>query len=415
MIAKNLLGFQTAFDLEPRVMLAAAPAQTYNPSNFTPDTISKIKANQTVRLANGNYNMTDARIRALNKLPNGVTLTSANPRGATLDFSKYKETKNILIRGKKNVTFNNLHFKNGSVSVANSSGTKITNNKFDGYGGKKMDIINDRIISVKNSTGNTTVTGNDINWVNKANNGDGSRNKQGVNKSFGNLHAIEIQQQTGKSGKTTVSRNKISGNLRMGIGYNNASGGSVEINNNNINRIPGTPESTANRKFSDHGIYAHSSKNSKVSINGNNVRGWKSDGSGGAVKLKDIQNVQIKNNNFSRSGVLFRGGLKNINVSNNTVKNAKWGLDFDIGKGDPAPSGVRLENNNLNGSSLSIREKGTIKPAGFNKSVNAGGKSQPGGVYGNKNADITAPDDLTKINGLSPNKGNTGKLNGKKL
>jgi hypothetical protein len=136
----------------------------------------------------------------------------------------------------------------------------------------------------------------------------------------------------------------------------------------------------------DHGIYAHSFNG--LTISGNTISGWPTNGSGGAVKARNGQNVTISGNTFNDSGILLYEYsntpaypyLNNVIVLNNTIN-----ITTNV---NDIYHGIGYYRDNTTGTEYSFRIEGNIVPngtisfAGNNINVtnfNAGN----GGVYNN--------------------------------
>jgi len=141
--------------------------------------------------------------------------------------------------------------------------------------------------------------------------------------------------------------------------------------------------------LTDHGLYAHSFNG--LVISGNTISGWPANGSGGAVKVRNGQNVTISGNTMNGSGVLLYEYsnlpafpyLKNVVVSGNTINMSATGNDAYHGIGYYRDNATDMEysikiNNNL-------IPAGTIWVNGANLNV-ANFNANGGGVYSNQTA-----------------------------
>ncbi|EHQ29325.1 right-handed parallel beta-helix repeat-containing protein [Mucilaginibacter paludis] len=184
-------------------------------------------------------------------------------------------------------------------------------------------------------------------------------------------------------------------------GINDNSQSNSLLDNNVINR--NTSLNTID-SLTDHGIYAHSFNG--LTISNNTISGWPANGSGGAVKVRNGQNVTISSNTMNNSGVLLYEYsnlpaypyLKYVIVSGNTI-------NMDSAAND-AYHGVGYYRDNTTDTEYSILiqnnliPNGTIWVNGSNLNVtnfNAAG----GGVYNNQ----TAAGNLYLRSGIS-NSGN---------
>ncbi len=128
----------------------------------------------------------------------------------------------------------------------------------------------------------------------------------------------------------------------------------------------------------DHGIYAHDL--SGIIIKNVKINGFTNTSAGGSIKLKNINDVEVKNCVFNTSGILLRvelktwGHLNNIWIHDNTFNDpmgvAHWSPGFN-------PEAVRVENNKMCNSTVILKSTG-VK---INKYCAVAGKS--GGVFNN--------------------------------
>ncbi|MDB0610510.1 right-handed parallel beta-helix repeat-containing protein, partial [Tenacibaculum maritimum] len=79
-----------------------------------------------------------------------------------------------------------------------------------------------------------------------------------------------------------------------------------------------------NEKETDHGIYAHSFDG--LMIKNNTISGWPADGTGGAVKARNSENLTITGNTMKDSGIILNvydnlptKYLKNVTIQNNII------------------------------------------------------------------------------------------------
>jgi hypothetical protein len=91
--------------------------------------------------------------------------------------------------------------------------------------------------------------------------------------------------------------------------------------------------------LTDHGIYAHSFNG--LTLSNNTISGWPATASGGSIKARNGQNLNISNNTLNDSGILlyeYVSGtafpyLKNVTVTNNTINVASAANDMYHGIG----------------------------------------------------------------------------------
>jgi len=141
--------------------------------------------------------------------------------------------------------------------------------------------------------------------------------------------------------------------------------------------------------LTDHGLYAHSFNG--LVISGNTILGWPANGSGGAVKVRNGQNVTISGNTMNGSGVLLYEYsnlpafpyLKNVIVSGNTINMSATGNDAYHGIGHYRDNATDMEYSIK--ISNNILPAGTIWVNGANLNV-ANFNANGGGVYSNQTA-----------------------------
>lgn len=138
--------------------------------------------------------------------------------------------------------------------------------------------------------------------------------------------------------------------------------------------------------LTDHGIYAHSFNG--LTISNNTVSGWPATASGGSIKARNGQNLNISNNTLNDSGILlyeYISGtafpyLKNVIVSNNTINMASAANDMY--------HGIGYYRDNTSHSEYSIRIADNTLPNGaiyvMSANINAiDFNAVGGGVYNN--------------------------------
>lgn len=194
-------------------------------------------------------------------------------------------------------------------------------------------------------------------------NGSGSINTKISNNTFGN---------GGTTGYfvTAINDNSQSNSLISG----NTILRNVSFNNEDAN--------------TDHGIYAHSFNGLK--IQDNVIKGWPANGSGGAIKARNGQNLVISNNEFHTSGVLLYiyiepsayQYLKNVQITNNKIylDSLVGGMYGGIGywrQGGVTgqEEAILISDNEMPNASISISGSNGFSSAQFNLSG--------GGVFNN--------------------------------
>ncbi|BDD08494.1 hypothetical protein FUAX_09260 [Fulvitalea axinellae] len=139
----------------------------------------------------------------------------------------------------------------------------------------------------------------------------------------------------------------------------------------------------------DHGIYTHDC--TTVVIDGVTISGFSDSSAGGSIKLKNDDNIEVKNCVFSTSGILLRiesqtwFHLENLWIHDNLF------IDGSVGSWTPdlAPEGIVIENNRFLKGSVGIARNATAE--NFNKYSALAKKN--GGIYRNEIAKaISAPE-----------------------
>ncbi|SDO61183.1 Right handed beta helix region [Pedobacter steynii] len=155
------------------------------------------------------------------------------------------------------------------------------------------------------------------------------------------------------------------------------------------NTITRNPALSLVDSLTDHGIYAHSFNG--LTISNNTVSGWPVNGSGGSIKARNGQNLNISGNTLNDSGILLYEYanspsfpyLKYVVVANNTINIPAAAADMYHGIGYYRDNTIHSEYSiNISDNLL---PNGTIYAAGSAINVadfNAAG----GGVYHNDTA-----------------------------
>jgi hypothetical protein len=257
----------------------------------------------------------------------------------------------FAITGAKNATLKYCLFDYGKRAVA----TNKTNNLKDDY----LEFLSNDSALVANSVfcHRSADPGRGV-WVKN------TTNARILNNTFGN------------GGST--------GYFVCAINDNSLAGSTISSNILNRNTALNSIDS-----LTDHGLYAHSFDG--LVISGNTISGWPANGSGGAVKVRNGQNVTISGNTMNGSGVLLYEYsnlpafpyLKNVIVSGNTINMSATGNDAYHGIGYYRDNAIDMEysikiNNN-------ILPAGTIWVNGANLNV-ANFNANGGGVYSNQTA-----------------------------
>ena len=156
------------------------------------------------------------------------------------------------------------------------------------------------------------------------------------------------------SQRTKILNNIFTGYFTTAINEN--SKGTL-IRNNQIYRR----NNWVNVNETDHGIYAHSFTNLKI-IN-NKISGWPAEGCGGSVKARNGRSLEIRDNKFTKSGVILyvynhatQPFLKDVKIVNNIIN-----IDYP---GQGIYYGIGYWRNTTAGSEESIQIRGNILPNG---------------------------------------------------
>lgn len=163
------------------------------------------------------------------------------------------------------------------------------------------------------------------------------------------------------------------------------------------NTIRRSPEAD---KEEDHGIYAHGAKG--LSIVDNDISGWTTELTGGAIKARDGCDYVIRRNRCTGSGILLYNydtppyDLERVQVCDNVIKTASWDEATAISRA----TGISYWRSDPKGTERSIRIEGNtvengvivIHPPLHAADFNADG----GGVRRNKADAIVLPKDVAQ-------------------
>jgi hypothetical protein len=329
--------------------------------------IAGASSGETVLVQPGTYSITGKIV-----MKAGVSLakqTSTNPifdasaSAVILTMSYTTDISNCLISG---ITFWNVRF-----SMIGAAGTSFKYCIFD-YGKRAMNTnktnnLKDAYLEFRDA--DLSLVSNCVFCHRAADPGRGvwlknTTNSKIINNTFGN---------GGTTGYfvTAINDNSQSNSL---------------IDGNTLSRNPGL---SLVDSLTDHGMYAHSFNG--LTISNNTVSGWPANASGGSIKARNGQNLNISGNTLNDSGILLYEYsnnpsfpyLKYVVVANNTINIAGAAADMYHGIGYYRDNTIHSEYSiNISDNLL---PNGTIYAAGSVINVadfNAAG----GGVYHNDTA-----------------------------
>jgi hypothetical protein len=163
------------------------------------------------------------------------------------------------------------------------------------------------------------------------------------------------------------------------------------------NTIRRSPEAAPEE---DHGIYAHGAKG--LSICDNDISGWTTQLSGGAIKARDGCDYVIRRNRCTGSGILLYNyetppyDLERVQVCDNIVKTASW----DESTAAYRATGISYWRQDPKGTEKSIRIEDNVVENGvivIHKPLNAADfNADGGGVRRNKADAIVLPEDVSR-------------------
>src|SRR5262245_736003 len=161
------------------------------------------------------------------------------------------------------------------------------------------------------------------------------------------------------------------------------------------NTIRRSPDAAAEE---DHGIYAHGAKG--LTICDNDISGWTTQLSGGAIKARDGSDYVINRNRCTGSGILLYNydtppyDLDRVQVCDNIVKTAAW----DESTAASRATGISYWRQDPKGTERSIRIEGNTVENGvivIHQPVNAADfNADGGGVRRNRADAIVLPADI---------------------
>jgi len=331
----------------------------FNPTTLDPTDLAQISANDVVLLMPGEYHLSDTDIQALfdnaANQRNGVTFLGV-PGQTVLDFTDQPELKSLnastFSDRISNLTFDGLTFLNARLSLGYATGAKVLNSVFDGYAGKIIPEGTSRVASLWRSP-SAEFSNNYVRWNND---------------SF-NINGVGV----GGSTDATVNSNRVEGRLQKAFELFQYVG--VTATGNDVERWAVTTGSE------DHGIYVHDA--SDVLVSSSTMRGWSDTASGNGLKIKNVDHVEVRDNDFYTSGVIGRvetavtgPRLEQVWIHGNRFHQGS----INIWTPTIAPVAVRIEDNVLPHGNITAKRD--VDPALFNQALDFGSMA-PGGVFNN--------------------------------
>ncbi len=329
-------------------------AKTLKPSTFTVNNLKNVKSGETVNLEPGNYTITQVIINAWTSVnKNNVTFKRLGNSGVvTMNGNRFSNAPEVKFYGWNNLKLENIRFVNliPIFYICNNSTMNrlvVEGQKFTGpFAGKSaVGILRSKNVTVSNCIIKWTFTG----WTAKG-----------------------IKFWKGENNK--LINTTIRGRLRGAVDAS-ADQGDPKMK---LTIDGGVYTRDINSGREDHGIYAHDL--SGIIIKNVKINGFTDSSAGGSIKLKNIDDVEVKNCVFNTSGILLRvelktwGHLDNIWIHDNTFNDpmgvAHWSPGFN-------PEAIRVENNKMCNSTVILKSTG----GKINKYCAVAGKS--GGVFNN--------------------------------
>ncbi len=306
-------------------------AMDFTPELFTVLNIKKIKSGDVVYFEPGNYRLTFEKINALtNNTGNRLNDVIIKRKGSSgnVNWDAREMTGKVVMdfRNVDNLTIENISFRN----------------------------VVPQLYQATNSTFNHCVFKDILYWDSRLNQNALVKILHGSNNSIKNSTAIwNYTEKNGKAYKIWKGENHVlynnlaTGNLRGGIDVSNGSNFKIKYNTLIRNTEAG---------YEDHGIYVY--EQSGAVLYRNTVSGWSTQPSGGSVKIKNVDTIDINQNVFSTSGILVRNGgsssqnrMENIKISNNEVDEG----DINVWTPYSPPIAIVIIGNTVNNGKISAR------------------------------------------------------------
>ena len=322
-----------------------------NPASFSEEILNSISDNEHVIFAPGNYPMDKSLSDAFGKAGmNGITFENTGTTPA-LFYSNTNETMFISFNNINSLILRNLSFNNVQITIRASENVLVTNCFMEGMSTLPTNKADHNLI-LFNTCISSTIKNCNLKWTNPSQNGKGIKFWRGSD--------------------NKCIDNNITGLLRGGI--DNAESSNFLIEGGFISRDTAIGDE-------DHGIYIHDITNGTVK--NIHIQNFTPTSSGGSLKLKNVDNIEVNNNNFYGSGILLRiekevstYRLEHIWIHNNFMETT---ADINSWTPDYSPLAILIENNCLKDGHISISSAISSTINALNNFTNT-----EGGIYNNK-------------------------------
>ncbi|MDD2798058.1 MAG: T9SS type A sorting domain-containing protein [Bacteroidales bacterium] len=339
---------------------------TLNPTTFIASNINNLANGTTVNLQAGIYTLNRATLDAWSAGVLGksnITYARTGSGTVLIKYSGIYQTEMIL-KNATNLLFENITFENIKVTYdhcINSTMNYLTSTV------QNIDPAvdyNTVALLAFNYGDNCTISNCYLKWTYTGFNGKCVKSYRGTNHKFIN--------------------NAIMGNLR----------GAYEIFSDisqpksNVLVQGGYIERQITGGYEDHGVYFHDVSGGV--IDGLIAKGWSETGSGGSIKIKNSDDIEVKNCTFFTSGILLRTGdvgstwqhLENIYIHDNsiistTASNMSISTYMTPNANYDNPKALVFDNNKIFNDGITVNNNASL----FNQYSSRAGKN--GGVYGN--------------------------------
>lgn len=347
-------------------------AITLSPSTFTVSNLLNIDDGTVVYLDSGTYVIDEALIKAWEDGVRGtfnVTFTNANGT-AIIDANSFAEQVEASFENCDNLTIENITLKNIKLGF-----WKCTNSTFNNITSKEQKFILPSGADAKEYGKMQSLL--------SIGHGDNCTIKNcDLEMTFSGFSCKVIKSYRGTNHK--FLNNTIRGNLQSAYEiWSNESELTNDIAGYSGALVKGDYiERTVTGGNEDHGIYFHDV--SDAMIDSVTIIGWSATASGGAVKIKNSNNVEVKNCIFYTSGILLRTGFEgwqhcsNIYIHDNEIHGEMAISTYmtpDAGYDNP--EALVFEDNMIYDDEIKVQYDASL----FNQYCSRAGKN--GGVYNN--------------------------------